>query len=91
MHHGFAPVGQVDLEDEVPGLIHDFSVKVEIHESLIFLFQVLVGAHDAPVIAYAGEFHPETNRHIGQVDGLFTVMGKQPGQPDPVIDRTHFF
>jgi len=66
MQQRFSTVSQVDIENEIFGFIQYFFIQREFHESMIFFFKVLVGAHDAIVIADACEFHPEPHRQVGK-------------------------
>jgi cytochrome b len=74
MEKGFSAMGQVDIEDEIASLIDDFSEKIEIHQSFVVLFQVLVGAHDAAVIAEARQFHPKAYRQVRECFRFFPVV-----------------
>jgi hypothetical protein len=86
---GFTPVSQVDVEDVRSGLVHDFSVQIHIHIALVLFFQVLVRAHDTPVVAKAGQLYPEAYRPIGKLRGSSAVVIEKPDEAQPIRKRIH--
>ena len=70
----FAAVQQVDVGDEALGLVDDLLEQIEIHEPLLLLGQLLVGAHDAAQVADAGGLDPQADGHVGQA-GLAALVG----------------
>jgi hypothetical protein len=50
---------------------------------------VFVGAHDTSVIAEACQFHPKTDRGIGELGGFFVVMKIKPEKAEKIFERDH--
>ena len=87
MGERFAAVEEVDVENEVLGLVDDLLEQVEIHEPLLLLGQVLVRAHDAGQVADARRLDPETERKVGQ-PGLFRLVSPENLPEPPVVTES---
>ena len=76
MEERFAAVQEVDVGDETLGLVDDLLEQLEVHEALLLLGQVLVGAHDAAQVADAGRLDPQADGHVVEA-GLAAFVGAE--------------
>ena len=89
MEERFAPVEEMDVENEAGRFVNDLFEQAEVHIALLGFFEVFIRAHDAAEVTDACRLDPEADGKIGKPGPLSFIIPKNSGQPEVIKCFAH--